>query len=153
MQSPFAPAPRPCLAAPSVPAERDRLLALLEQLPSYFAPASPPNRAANGGALPGCPCASQAGLLAAIDLAKSNGGKIHFFVAEPADVGAHTVRLRHHGGGPIANGEAELGMAQPLLSAPDLRWRSAASQAADASICVDVLLLTQVRRPTSKHNS
>jgi hypothetical protein len=95
------------------------------------------------------PCASQAALLATIDLLRSNGGKIHLFASELPNEGIHrlTARWRGHRGArsdSAAALDAEVSMKQEILTAPDKRWTAAAVEACELAICVDIILMTQV---------
>jgi hypothetical protein len=75
LQAPFAPPPQECLAAPSDAAKRAALTSLLDKLPSILS--DPQAAAQDSNSYAVSACASQAALLAAVDLIHSNGGKVN----------------------------------------------------------------------------
>jgi hypothetical protein len=182
LQEQCAPAVCDCLVSPADDSKRAAVGALLDTLPLLMAdPAHPPATAraapartrprvhpllARAARLLGrhprsseayapAPCASQAALIAAVDLIHSNGGKVHLFTTDLPNTGVHKLLARHHDAAappppPATPGrdcpiDPQLAAKQDVLTVPDLRWRSAASLAAEASVCVDIMLLTQVR--------
>jgi hypothetical protein len=140
-QEPHAIPPESVLAHPSQPQSLAALNALLDTIPSLFSEALSSD--ADPSPALGEPSASQAALLAAVDLARSNGGKIHLFVSSLPNVGVHRLKPRHKGGSP-EGGAAALVAKQEVLGAVEARWKGAAVMAAEAQICVDISFLTQV---------
>jgi hypothetical protein len=121
---------------------------LLAELPALLAAKAPPDTPQRVTPTPS-PCASQAALLASVDLLRSNGGKVHFFASELPNEGIHRLTARWRGdhgarSDATASLNAEVSMKQDILTAPDKRWTAAALEAAELSICVDLIFMTQV---------
>lgn len=126
------------LVNPADPDELAAVTALLDSIPSMFAD-SLGNPTADAE-----PAASQAALMAAVDLAKPNGGKVHMFVSSLPNTGNNRLLPRFRGNYGDT-GEASLNAKQDLIAPVDQKWTAAAVAAAEAFVCVDFVFLTQVK--------
>lgn len=141
MQDPYAVPPPSVLVNPADADELSAITALLDSIPSMFADclsntASSPSDAE--------PAASQAALVAAVNMAKPNGGKVHMFVSSLPNAGVNRLLPRFRGNYGDS-GEASLNAKQDLIAPVDQKWSSAADTAAELFVCVDFVFLTQVQ--------
>jgi hypothetical protein len=128
------------------PSDADQLAAvtaLLDSIPSMFADCLSNTNSSPSDAEP---AASQAALMAAVDLAKPNGGKVHMFVSSLPNTGVHRLLPRFRGNYGDT-GEASLSAKQDLIAPVNQKWTAAVVTAAEAFVCVDFVFLTQVRYP------
>lgn len=142
MQDPYAVPPPSALVNPADPDELAAVTALLDSIPSMFA-----DCLSNTASSPADsePAASQAALMAAVDLARPNGGKVHMFVSSLPNTGVNRLLPRFRGNYGDT-GEASLSAKQDLIAPVDQKWTAAAVSAAESFVCVDFVFLTQVSR-------